>query len=96
MVKKFLMVNVIGLPLHFFLWLVIILAIAKIENPSDWFVYSNKFVLYTLWLALLPNVIYLLRHFTVKGIVADFLISTLIVVSGYFVVANLFGFIYHA
>lgn len=96
MLKKFIVINLISIPLHFSLWFLLIKTIATMTGPSEWFYDSNRFAYYWLWIALIPNVVYLISHRKEKGVVKGFFISSLLVAASYFVIANLFGLLYHS
>lgn len=94
MVKNFIYFNVIFLPLHFMLFLVNIKAIATTATVNDWLLYANRFLLYTIFFAQLPNLIYLLKNFKKRNVFFDFMISFLIICIVYATNTMLFGYLY--
>lgn len=103
MLRKFIVVNVAGIVYHIIFGFSLIKTIALFAGPLDWFLMANKFAYYYSYVALIPNVVYLISNIIkrqkekgiVKEIMKAFFISSLMVVGSYFVIANLWGYFYH-
>ena len=95
--KKYLFANLIGIPLHFFLIIILIFAsIIGTANSNNWLASSATAITVFFFISLFPNLIIFIKYFDEKENISGFCISTVLLYFIYFIIINVVGyFIFH-